>query len=122
MLGDEPAAYFHQAGQYELRRRPWWVLGVLARALAVVEMGQDRLITAGASRLAMTFLVPPPVSQVSISILNTRLRRCAKGSLPRGGLPGAHQRSPLDAVRDGPGSLARADDGGGRQLLFMAPW
>ena len=35
-------------------------------------------------------------------------------SLPRGGLPGAHQRSPLDADRDGPGSLARADDGWGR--------
>ena len=35
---------------------------------------------------------------------------------------GGHPRSPLDADRDGPGSLARAEDGWGRQLLFMAPW
>ena len=63
--------------------------------------------------LAMTFIVPPQGSQISISILNTRLRRCAKGSLLRGDLPGAHPRSPLDADRDGPGSLARAEDGGG---------
>ena len=94
---------------------------MLPRALAVVEMGQDRLITAGSSMLAMTFIVPPQGSQISISILNTRFRRCAKGSLPRGDLPGTHPRSPLDADRDGPGSLARAEEGG-RQLLFMAPW
>ena len=94
------------------------MLGVLPRALAVVERGQDRLVTAGSSMRAMTFLVRPPVSQVSIAILNTRFRRCAKGSLPRGGLPGAHQRSPLDADRDGPGSLARAEEGGGAPIII----
>ena len=35
-------------------------------------------------------------------------------SLPRGGLPGPHPQSPRDAVRVGPESLARADDGWGR--------
>ena len=114
MLGDEPAAYFIRPGSTRCGGARGWVLGVLPRALAVVERGQDRLTTAGSSMLAMTFLVPPPVSQVSIAILNTRFRRCAKGSWPRGGLPGGHQRSPRDADRDGPGSLARAEDGWGR--------
>ena len=53
------------------------MLGVLPRALAVVEMRQDRLITAGSSMLAMTFICPPQVAQVSIAILNTRFKRCA---------------------------------------------
>ena len=67
----------HQTGQYALRRGPWRVLAVLPRALSVVEMRQDRLITAGASMAAMSFIFPPQVSQVSNSILNTRFRRCA---------------------------------------------
>ncbi len=73
-----------------------------------------RLITAGSSMVAMTFILPPQVSQVSISILNTRCRRCAKGSSLRGSLPVAHSRSPRDAVRVGPGPLAHADDGWAR--------
>ena len=71
----EPTALLHQAGQHALRRGPWWVLRVVPRALSVVEIRQDRLITARSSMLAMTFIVPPPVSQISISILNTRFRR-----------------------------------------------
>ena len=77
MRGDEPAGYFIRPGSTSGGGARGWVLGVLPRALAVVERGQDRLIAAGSSMLAMTFIVPPPVSQVSISILNTCLRRCA---------------------------------------------
>ena len=51
------------------------MLGVLPRALAVVEMRQDALDHGGV--VAMTFMCPPQVSQVSISILNTRFRPCA---------------------------------------------
>ena len=39
----------HQTGQHELRRGPWRVLGELPRALVVVEMRQDRLVTARSS-------------------------------------------------------------------------
>ena len=33
----------HQTGQYELRRRSWRVLGLLPRALSVIEMRQEAL-------------------------------------------------------------------------------
>ena len=37
-----------------------------------------RLITVGSSMLAITLTGPPQVSQVSMSILNTRFKRCAQ--------------------------------------------
>ena len=40
MLGDEPAGYFIRPGSTSGGARGW-VLGVLPRALAVVERGQD---------------------------------------------------------------------------------
>jgi len=36
-----------------------------------------RFITAESSMLAMTFIFPPQISQVSTSILKTRFSRCA---------------------------------------------
>ena len=36
-----------------------------------------RLTTAGSSILAITFIGPPQVAQISMSLLNTRCRRCA---------------------------------------------
>jgi len=72
-----------------------------------------RLITAGSSMLAMTFIFPPQVSQVSISILNTSFRPCAHVMAAwrvDAGRPGSR----LDAARVGPESLARAVEGEGR--------
>ena len=41
MLGDEPAGYFIRPGSTRGGGARGWVLGVLPRALAVLEMGQD---------------------------------------------------------------------------------
>ena len=40
-------------------------------------------MTSGSSMLAMTFMAPPQVLQVSMSMLNTRLRRCAQDMAAR---------------------------------------
>ncbi|STO69991.1 Uncharacterised protein [Escherichia coli] len=43
----------------------------------VLQVIKDLLITIGSSMQAMTFMAPPQPLQVSMSILKTRLSRCA---------------------------------------------
>ena len=73
-----------------------------------------RLITAGSSMHAITFICPPQVSQVSMSILNTRFKRCAH-VIDAWRLTGDSSVLTEERVRAALESLVRANDDSARQ-------